>query len=119
MQERDEANALFKSKQGKELQKEITKKARTFVPGAGLPDLQRPAGPTKEERWKIREAIGKATSLEEIERLNRLLQAGQIPGRPKAGEAPGAGQGQWRWRAIGRGGVCLVIGGVVGPRGVC
>jgi hypothetical protein len=29
----------------------------------------------------IREAISKATSLEEVERLNRLLQAGQIPGR--------------------------------------
>lgn len=29
----------------------------------------------------MREAISKASSLEEIERLNRLLQAGQIPGK--------------------------------------
>lgn len=36
--ERDEANILFKSKKGKELQKEISKKAKTFVPGGNLPD---------------------------------------------------------------------------------
>ena len=35
-QEREEAINLFKSKKGKELQKEISK-AKTFVPGAGLP----------------------------------------------------------------------------------
>lgn len=29
---------------------------------------------------RIREAIAKASSLEEVERLNHLLQAGQIPG---------------------------------------
>jgi U2 small nuclear ribonucleoprotein A' len=34
--ERDEAKALFKSKKGKELQKEISRKAKTFVPGAGI-----------------------------------------------------------------------------------
>ena len=39
------------------------------------------AGPSQEELWKIREAINKASSLEEVERLNRLLQSGQIPGR--------------------------------------
>lgn len=39
------------------------------------------AGPSAEELWKIREAISNASSLEEVERLNRLLQAGQIPGR--------------------------------------
>lgn len=36
--ERDEANALFKSKKGKEMQKEITRKAKTFVPGGNMPD---------------------------------------------------------------------------------
>jgi hypothetical protein len=41
------------------------------------------AGPSQEELWKIREAIKKASSLEEVERLNRLLQSGQIPGRGK------------------------------------
>lgn len=36
--ERDDANALFKSKKGKEIQKEITRKAKTFVPGGNMPD---------------------------------------------------------------------------------
>lgn len=36
--ERDEANALFKSKKGKEMQKEITKKSKTFVPGGNVAD---------------------------------------------------------------------------------
>jgi hypothetical protein len=40
-------------------------------------------GPSQEELWKIREAINKASSLEEVERLNRLLQSGQIPGRSR------------------------------------
>lgn len=38
-------------------------------------------GPSAEELWKIREAIASASSLEEVERLNRLLQSGQIPGK--------------------------------------
>jgi len=38
-------------------------------------------GPTAEELWKIREAISKAKSLEEVERLNKLLQSGQVPGK--------------------------------------
>lgn len=38
--ERDEANVLFKSKKGKEMQKEITKKAKTFVPGANMQDAK-------------------------------------------------------------------------------
>ncbi|CAG2056154.1 unnamed protein product [Timema podura] len=83
LKEREEANSLFKSKKGKELQKEIAKKAKTFVPGAGLPESTKPSGPSPEELWKIREAISKASSLEEVERLNRLLQAGQIPGRSR------------------------------------
>jgi hypothetical protein len=44
LQEREDASALFKSKKGKELQKEIAKKAKTFVPGAGLPDTAKPSG---------------------------------------------------------------------------
>lgn len=80
--ERDEAKTLFKSKVGKEIQREIAKKAKTFVPGAGLPvDTPVNKGPSAEDLWKMREAISKASSLEEIERLNRLLQAGQIPGK--------------------------------------
>ncbi|GLH03277.1 hypothetical protein R5R35_001888 [Gryllus longicercus] len=88
MKEREEANALFKSKKGKEIQKEIAKKSKTFVPGAGLAESSKPSGPTEEEVWKIREAISKASSLEEVEKLNRLLQAGQIPGHKPSGAGP-------------------------------
>jgi len=37
------------------------------------------AANTNEVNEKIREAIRNATSLEEIERLNQMLRAGQIP----------------------------------------
>ncbi|KAK3930129.1 U2 small nuclear ribonucleoprotein A' [Frankliniella fusca] len=88
--EREEAKALFKSKAGREIQREIAKKAKTFVPGAGLPsDAPASKGPSAEDLWKMREAISKASSLEEIERLNRLLQAGQIPGKKTTGNGKG------------------------------
>jgi len=31
--------------------------------------------------WRIRKAISEATSLEEVEHLTKLLQAGQIPNK--------------------------------------
>lgn len=37
-------------------------------------------GLTDDEVRKIREAINKASSLEEVERLQKILQSGQIPG---------------------------------------
>ncbi|KAK9500572.1 hypothetical protein O3M35_001812 [Rhynocoris fuscipes] len=85
--EREEALTLFKSKKGRELQREIvSKKGKTFVPGAALPKgsahkpptKKQPSGPSKDELWKIRQAISRATSLEEVERLNRMLQSGQF-----------------------------------------
>ncbi|KAH9644276.1 hypothetical protein HF086_003775 [Spodoptera exigua] len=78
--ERDEANALFKSKKGKEMQKEITRKAKTFVPGGNMPD-PKVTNLTPQEIHKIREAIKNASSLQEVERLTRMLQSGQIPGQ--------------------------------------
>lgn len=44
LKERDEAVILFKSKKGKELQREIAKKAKTFVPGANLQDAKKVSG---------------------------------------------------------------------------
>ncbi|KAF2901298.1 hypothetical protein ILUMI_04876 [Ignelater luminosus] len=79
MKEREEAKTLFKSKKGKELQKEISKRAKTFVPGGTLPNA--PKRHSEQDARKIREAIAKASSLEEVERLQRLLQSGQIPGQ--------------------------------------
>ncbi|CAB3366137.1 Hypothetical predicted protein [Cloeon dipterum] len=76
LKERKEAESLFKSRKGKEIQREIQRKAKT-----SMADAVKKHGPSQEEMRAIREAIAKATSLEEVERLNRLLQAGQIPGR--------------------------------------
>ena len=80
--ERDEAKTLFKSKKGKEQLKEIEKKAKTFVPGGNLPDGKKSnaAGLTPEQVKNIKSAISKATTLEEIERLNQMLRTGNIPG---------------------------------------
>jgi hypothetical protein len=55
-------------------------------------------GPSQEELWKIREAISKASSLEEVERLNRLLQSGQIPGRSRINSKGEYQQLQGNWR---------------------
>ncbi|CAH1155853.1 unnamed protein product [Phaedon cochleariae] len=80
MKEREEAKTLFKSKKGKEIQKEIAKKSNTFVPGGNMNSVAKSRGLTDEEVRKIREAINKASSLDEVERLQKLLQSGQIPG---------------------------------------
>ncbi|XP_044743926.1 probable U2 small nuclear ribonucleoprotein A' [Chrysoperla carnea] len=74
--EREEANTLFKSKKGKELLKEISKKAKISA-NINISDANK--GHSKQELWKIRDAIGKATSLDEVERLSQQLQAGHIP----------------------------------------
>ncbi|XP_046744098.1 probable U2 small nuclear ribonucleoprotein A' [Diprion similis] len=75
--EREAATLYFRSKKGKDMAREIAKKAKTFVANNGT--LSKP--PTNaEERTKIREAITKASSLEEVQRLSKLLQAGQLPG---------------------------------------
>lgn len=44
MKEREEARALFKSKKGKEIQKEISKRAKMFVPGGSLPNVAKSKG---------------------------------------------------------------------------
>lgn len=80
LKERDEAKMLFKSKKGKEIQKEIIKKAKTFVPGGNVNSVAKSRGLTDDEIKKIREAIKKANSLVEVERLQKILQSGQIPG---------------------------------------
>ncbi len=81
--EKDEAKKLFKSKEGKEQLKEIEKKAKTFVPGGELEDKRKTgnaAGLTPDQVRNIKAAIAKATTLEEIERLNHMLRTGSIPG---------------------------------------
>lgn len=44
MKEKEEAKTLFKSKKGKELQKEIAKRVKTFIPGGNLPNIAKTKG---------------------------------------------------------------------------
>lgn len=86
--ERDAAKKLFKSKEGKSQMKEIKKRAKTFTPGeplnegaaAGKRAATNASGLTPDQVRGIKAAIAKASTLEEIERLNQILRAGHIPG---------------------------------------
>jgi len=86
--EREDAKVLFKTRQGKDQLKEIKRRAKTFTPGEGEDGAAaaggRPAtnasGLTPEQVRTIKAAIARATTLEEIERLNHMLRTGQIPG---------------------------------------
>ena len=75
MKEREAAVAYFRSKRGKEMVREIAKKVKTQTSGIST---DKPLI-TPEERNKIREAITNASSLEEVQRLSKLLQAGHMP----------------------------------------
>jgi len=91
---------MFKGKKGAALAREMGKRnqqpgAKTFVPGAPLPvgaagaapiaaaTAKKPVSnglPKRPDVEAIKQAISEAKTLEEIERLNKLLQAGTIPG---------------------------------------
>jgi len=91
--EKDMAAQLFKTKKGKDQLREIEKKAKTFVPGGNLPESKmksNAAGLTPEQVKNIKSSISKATTLEEIERLNTMLRTGQIPGGPMKENGNGA-----------------------------
>ncbi|XP_003399493.1 probable U2 small nuclear ribonucleoprotein A' [Bombus vosnesenskii] len=75
MKEREAAVTYFRSKRGKEMVREIAKKVKTQT--SGIP-TDKPLT-TPEERNKIREAITNTSSLEEVQRLSKLLQAGHVP----------------------------------------
>ncbi|XP_054716223.1 U2 small nuclear ribonucleoprotein A'-like [Uloborus diversus] len=82
MKEKEESAKLFKGKRGKQLEKEIGKRSKTFVPGANLPSTstaEKSTGPTAADVEAIRDAIKNATTLEEVERLKQMLKSGQIP----------------------------------------
>lgn len=84
LKEREEAAHLFKGKRGKQMEKEIGKRSKIFVPGAGIPNnstSEKPSGPSAADMQAIKEAIAKATTLEEVEKLKQILKSGQIPGK--------------------------------------
>ncbi|XP_013910287.1 PREDICTED: U2 small nuclear ribonucleoprotein A' [Thamnophis sirtalis] len=83
LKERQEAEKMFKGKQGAQLAKDIARRAKTFNPGAGLPTDKKKAGPSPGDVEAIKNAIANASTLAEVERLKGLLQAGQIPGRDR------------------------------------
>jgi len=82
--EREAAKSLYKSKEGKTQLKDIQRKAKTFVPGEPLPEATNKntnaAGLTPDQVRQIKMMIAKAGSLQEMERLNQMLKAGQMPG---------------------------------------
>ncbi|KAI8824085.1 leucine-rich repeat-domain-containing protein [Fimicolochytrium jonesii] len=79
--ERQEAASLFSGADGTKLAASLSAtSSRTFEPGEGLkktPKLYQ--GPSPEEAAKIREAIKNAKTLDEVTRLEKLLQTGQVP----------------------------------------
>lgn len=96
LKQREAAAQMFKGKKGQALAREMGKRSRTFVPGAQLPEKKQtaatsnanPSGPPKPDIEAIKKAIANAKTLEEVERLNKLLQAGQIPGMPNKEQKP-------------------------------
>ena len=102
--ERDAAKSLYKSKEGKTQLKDIQRKAKTFVPGEPLPEATNKntnaAGlsPDQVQDYdddltftgfynfpplqvrQLKMMIAKAGSLQEMERLQQMLKAGQMPG---------------------------------------
>jgi len=78
--ERKEAEKKFgpSTVGGKPKENKMKSQAKTFVVGDGIPPPKK-KGLIPEQRRKIMEAIKKATSLGEIERLEKILSSGKIP----------------------------------------
>lgn len=81
MKEKDEASKLFSGEEGQQLEAKIGIKSKTFVPGGELPDQYtfNKRNLTTEEVQAIKDAIAKASTLDEIERLKGFLNQGYIP----------------------------------------
>ncbi|XP_067634193.1 probable U2 small nuclear ribonucleoprotein A' [Eurosta solidaginis] len=83
--DRIEAQEYFRTKSGKDMLKEIAKKSKMNATAAaaeagakgGASNSTRLANP--EDLQRIRDAIKRANSLQEVERLSRILQSGQLP----------------------------------------
>lgn len=118
--DRQAAVELFRSKKGKEILKEIAKKARAAAANPAAAESNSSKGESmihwqltaqkdyyfyrngtfyflvpsasSEDVQKIRDAIKNATSLEEVERLTRILQSGNIPENLNAENGNGNGK---------------------------
>jgi len=79
--EREAARKLYKTKSGDKAKKK-QKGANTFVPGGELAKKQQQQQVprmTKKDADAIKKAILEAKSIDEVERLKAMLQAGQMP----------------------------------------
>lgn len=84
LREREEAEKLFGGEAGQKLAAEIGVKSRTFTPGEDLQHQQQQAAAAKRqlsaaEVAAIKDAIKKASTLDEVERLQEMLKSGCIP----------------------------------------
>ncbi|KAF8979530.1 U2 snRNP complex subunit [Entomortierella lignicola] len=83
--EREEAKKLFEGKAGPSALAEsiAATKSSTFEPGEGVPLPLKSNVPTltmtKEDQDKIKAALAKATTLDEITKLERALKEGKVP----------------------------------------
>ena len=78
LREREEAKTLFKGKKGRQLEKEIGVKSK-FSKDSNKSKQPAIKQLTVQEIETIKLAIAKASTLEEVERLNQILKSGQIP----------------------------------------
>lgn len=79
MYERNAAAKHFKDTTKIECKDDVTT-VHEFTPGEVESNENVKSGPTAEQIEAIKDAIAKASSLEEIERLNQALRSGYIPG---------------------------------------
>lgn len=84
--ERQSAKEAFKGKAGRALREEIVKKTKNFNVGEVVETKQANGQQrhTQDEILAIRQAIEEAKSLEEVDKLQQQLQAGQVPGATPA-----------------------------------
>jgi len=76
--EREEAKSFFKSKPGKDLRKLIAQTVADNLEHEDVNATPERRVATANQVSAIKRAITAATTLEEIERLNQMLQSGQI-----------------------------------------
>lgn len=84
--DRKAAIEFFRSKQGKDILKEVAKKSKISAAAAAQAEGNAAKNGTGGGRFanpddirRIREAIKRASSLQEVERLSQILQSGHIP----------------------------------------
>ncbi|KAH8348866.1 hypothetical protein KR084_011999 [Drosophila pseudotakahashii] len=98
------AQEFFRTKQGKDMLKEVSRKSKMSAAAALAAEAGNGKGrgseggrlANPEDMQRIREAIKRASSLAEVERLSQILQSGQLPDKfqheQEAAQQNGAGQ---------------------------